>query len=542
MGFADSFNFITGGPTSNSKKNTRDARARASWEEEGGADRNAGFEAMFTDPAHPNYKGPGYEVYIGDDGRAHARLVDAEANAQWKNQATAPPAGPSVDVNATLDGLDLTQPAAPPQPRGPVDITATAAGAGLQSGFGNTPAITSRNRPVTAGMPQQATQTYLSGLDTSGFVGGAPAPGAPGAQAPTANRANIDPLLDGINSVQQKLLTLADETRGMSAAEAALHKASREADLRTAFSVEASQRGALGAARGARNRNDRALLERQAIGDASFVGQDAARTQALADVSQAGELATLRAGEEDADRRFKAEVLGKAADLGLNTAAVEVDLSRVNLDSATNWINNEFEKLKADGQLDLGYAQLDQQKAESILGFTKDMASLQFEYDKLSVEDQNATDALLMQKYGIDQQTMVALKQIKASTGMNWNQVLMGVIGAAGSGATAAIARTSDERLKTDIAEVDAGELEELLATVKAESWRYQDDDAHGVGTRGKRLGPMAQDLQRSKLGRSMVSEKPDGSLSVDAGFAGLAALSGVALVWDKLRALEEAV
>jgi hypothetical protein len=540
MGFADSFNFITGGPTSNTRDKNRDEAARTSWlEEQDGAERNAGFEAMFTDPAHPNYKGPGYEVYIGDDGRAHARLVDAEANAQWKNQATAPPAGPAVDVNATLDGLDLTQPAAPPPPRAPVDITATAAGAGLQSGFGNTPALTRQPRAVTGGLPQQATQTYLSGLDTSGFVGGAPAPGA---QAPTANRANIDPLLDGINSVQQKLLGLADETRGMSAAEAALHKASREADLRTAFSVEASQRGALGAARGARNRNDRALLERQAIGDSSFIGQEAARTQALTDVSQAGELATLRAGEEDADRRFKAEVLGKAADLGLNVAAVEVDLSKADLGSATNWLNNEFDKLKSDGQLELGYAQLDQQKTESILGFTKDMATLQFEYDKLSVEDQNATDALLMQKYGIDQQTMVALKQIKASTGMNWNQVLMGVIGAAGSGATAAIARTSDERLKTDIAEVDAGELEELLATVKAESWRYQDDDAHGVGTKGKRLGPMAQDLQRSKLGRSMVSEKPDGSLSVDAGFAGLAALSGVSLVWDKLRALEEAV
>jgi hypothetical protein len=197
--------------------------------------------------------------------------------------------------------------------------------------------------------------------------------------------------------------------------------------------------------------------------------------------------------------------------------------------------------LKQQGQLDLGYAQLDQQKAESVLGFTKDMAALQFEYDKLSVEDQNATDALLMQKYGIDQQTMVALKQIKAQTGLNWGQILTAVIGGAGSGATAAIAR-SDERLKSDIADVDPGELDELLETVKAETWDYRDEFADGGGLRGRRFGPMAQDLRKSKLGKAMVVEMPDGFLGVDTGRAGLAALSGVAHVHERLKALEEAL
>lgn len=538
MSFADSFNFITGSSTSNTKKATADARQRESWERAGGADINEKFKSRYTDPSNPNYQGPGWEVYIGDDGHATARMVDAEANAQWKNAATAPPAGPAVDVNATLDSLDLTQPAAPAAPRAPVDLAV--AGANIQSGYGSSPALTTTRRQVTGGAPTNATQTYLSGLDTSGFVGGS-APTAPGAQAPAANRERIDPLLDGINSVQQQLMNLGAETRGMSAAEAALHKAGREADLRTAFSVEASQRGALGAARGARNRGDRALLERQAVGDASFIGQEGARTQALADMEQSGQLAGLRATEEDADRRFRADVLGKAADLGLNTAALEIDISKADLGSATNWINNQFDQLKADGQLDLGYAQLDQAKTESILGFTKDMATLQYEYDKLTVEDQNATDALLMQKYGIDQQTMMALKQLKASQSMNWNQVLTSVIGGVGAGATAAITK-SDERLKQDIDDVDPGELEELLESVKAETWRYSDDDAHGLGTRGKRLGPMAQDLRKTKLGRSMVMEMPDGFLGVDSRRAGLAALSGVALVYDKLKALEEAV
>jgi Chaperone of endosialidase len=535
MGLGDSLSFITGGPTSNSKAKTANDRETKSWQANDGDARNDAFRSRYEDPSNPNYQGPGYEVYVGEDGHAHARMVDPDANTQWKNTVQNPV--PTGNVQAVTDqALDQLDPGTPAAPAAPVDPrtalgTAAARGIGAASGFG-TVAGTVAPRQATAAKPPD---DFLSRFDLGQGVGAAPA----GAEAPTVNREKIDPLLKGIDSVQQKLMGLADETRGMSPAEAALHKASREADLRTAFGVEQSQRAALGSARGSRNRNDRGLLERQAVGEAGFMGQEGARTQALQNAEQEGNLAQLRATEEDADRRFKADVLGKAADLGLNTAAIEVDLSKVDMGSATNWINNEFEKLKADGQLDLGYAQLDEQHAQSILGFTKDMAALQFEYDKLSTDDQNATDALLMQKYGIDQQTMVALKQIKASTGLNWGQILTSVIGGVGSGATAAIAHASDERLKEDIVSVDPAELDELMATVKGETWNYIDEGKHGGGTKGRRFGPMAQDLQKSKLGKAMVLEMPDGFLAVDSGRAGLAALSGLALIHERLKALE---
>jgi hypothetical protein len=442
MGFGDSLSFLTGNSTSNDKENRRVEREKARWEREAGssenaAARNAAFIDSYTNPDNPNYQGPGYEVYTHESGRAAARLVDADANAAWKlaKQNEAIPAGPSVDVDQTLDELDLTAPSGPPQ-REPY----TAAGAAKYLvGIDGGAAAQFKNPGYRApgGVSPQYSDRFASGqFDLPGAsTGGSGQP-----TAPETDRSKVDPLLDNINSVQQKLAALADETRGMSAAEAALHQASRQADLRAAFSAEQSQRGALGAARGARNRGDRALLERQAVGDASFIGQEAARTQAMQDVAQTGQLAQLRATEEDADRRFRADVLGKAADLGLNTAALEVDISKANLGSVTNLLNNQFDLLKQQGQLDLGYAQLDQQKAEAILGFTKDMATLQYEYDKLSVDDQNAADALLMQKYGIDQQTMVALKQIKEAGKMRWDQVLTAIIGGAGSGVTAGIA------------------------------------------------------------------------------------------------------
>lgn len=462
MGWSDSWDFITGKQTDNEKAAEKAARDRRQYdgqwespEQKAAAEDN--LRRRYTDPTHPDYQGPGWQL-TSDGGFLSAKLVDVQANEDWKlaksMAAGAPPANPNPPpeetINKTLDQVT-------PPKRAPVDVAqaiskSTAAPA-------NTFKAPSASKWGTVNHGQSIVDTYLGELDTSGFKtpaaaggGGAAAPKPkPGEAAPDIDRTRVDPLLTGITEVQQKLLALANETKGMSAAEAALHKASREADIRSQIATEASQRGALGAARSARNRGDRALLERQAIGEQAFIGQEAARNDALRQAEQEGNLSILRANEEDADRRFKADVLGKAAELGLNTAALEVDISKADLGSANNWINNEFDKLKQQGQLDLGYAQLDQAKTESILGFTKDMATIQYEYDKMSVEDQNAADALLMQKYGIDQQTFVALKQIKEAGKFRWDQVLTQFVGGAATGGTSAIASTllNDDKPKT---------------------------------------------------------------------------------------------
>src|SRR5690606_36225092 len=76
------------------------------------------------------------------------------------------------------------------------------------------------------------------------------------------------------------------------------------------------------------------------------------------------------------------------------------------------------------------------------------------------------------------------------------------------------------------------GELDEIgrdaIATIRQApgyTYRYTDPDAPGRAP-GLQAGPMAQDLEKTPLGASLVREAPDGTKMVDAGRAGLTALA----------------
>lgn len=492
------------------------------------------YRQSHTDPNSPDYLGPGYDYVQDQWGAGMVMSKDPrriEAQLSWERQKgiSGAPTNPNAPTDQILDQLGMGVNQATPGPIQPSTHRASV----------SQPMAADALSGLNQAAPRPGATAYAGTLDQTGLRGFsdrlAPPPTAPGENAPDIDRERIDTLLTGVGSVQQKLLNLADSADAPSAAEAALLKASREADIRSALATEQSQRAALGAARSARNRGDRALLERQAVGEAAFIGQEGARTDALRQAEQEGNLAILRANEADANRRFKADILGKAADLNLNTAALEVNIAEADLASATNLINQEFAQLGLDKQID-------QQQAEAILGFTQEMAALQFEYDKLAVDDQNETERLLMQKYGIDQQTMVSLKQIKEQGKFRWDQLLTGLVGGAATGGTTAVAThllKSDRRAKTNIRDTTPDELAELLATFKSQTFDYLDPR----DGRGRQFGGMAQDLQKSRLGRAMViDDHPSGALHVDGGRAGMAALSGLAFVHDRLAQLESAV
>lgn len=70
----------------------------------------------------------------------------------------------------------------------------------------------------------------------------------------------------------------------------------------------------------------------------------------------------------------------------------------------------------------------------------------------------------------------------------------------------------SDERLKTDIKPVDKKELAELRKTLKPYMFRYL-DERHG---KGNFVGVMAQDLEKSRLGRTLVVTNKQGYKQID--------------------------
>lgn len=79
-----------------------------------------------------------------------------------------------------------------------------------------------------------------------------------------------------------------------------------------------------------------------------------------------------------------------------------------------------------------------------------------------------------------------------------------------GQGITAGII-ASDRRLKTDVHRVSKEDLEELRRSIKPYMFKYA-SSKHGAG---QWVGVMAQDLEKSKLGRTVVVEK-DGVKMVD--------------------------
>lgn len=87
-----------------------------------------------------------------------------------------------------------------------------------------------------------------------------------------------------------------------------------------------------------------------------------------------------------------------------------------------------------------------------------------------------------------------------------------------GAGATVAAAgvKASDERLKTDIAPVNKDDLAEMKAALKAYSYKYK-DSKYGDG---EFIGIMAQDLEKSKLGKTLVVEDENGFKMIDLGRA----------------------
>ncbi|MES2342938.1 MAG: tail fiber domain-containing protein, partial [Pseudomonadota bacterium] len=110
---------------------------------------------------------------------------------------------------------------------------------------------------------------------------------------------------------------------------------------------------------------------------------------------------------------------------------------------------------------------------------------------------------------------------------INPNQIIQGTI--SGGASIGAAAATSDRRAKTDIEEVspkDAADFKKSLASMY--SYRYKDPGASGSAP-GDHFGPMAQDLEKSKIGRSLVITGPDGMKRIDTDRLVLALASTVA-------------
>lgn len=98
----------------------------------------------------------------------------------------------------------------------------------------------------------------------------------------------------------------------------------------------------------------------------------------------------------------------------------------------------------------------------------------------------------------------------------------------------------SDERVKKNV-EDGHDEAREFLDALRAKVFEYMDTSLPGA-SEGRKLGVMAQDMERSKLGRNAVVEGDDGVKYIDQREAFAAALAGMADMNDRLKGIEHAL
>lgn len=158
----------------------------------------------------------------------------------------------------------------------------------------------------------------------------------------------------------------------------------------------------------------------------------------------------------------------------------------------------------------------------------QDLNALDQQLRAMGMQDQTRL-AYLAQLTGMDAMQLQAYNQANAQSAPGH----IGPLIAAGGQVGAALAM-SDERVKEQIE--DAGdEVDQALESLLPKAYVYKDQSKHGTG---RRVGIMAQDLERSRAGSHVVTEVKDGK-AIDLSKATSLALASVARLHHRLRKIE---
>lgn len=243
------------------------------------------------------------------------------------------------------------------------------------------------------------------------------------------------------------------------------------------------------------------MLMQQAQGTRQGAGELAVQRQiGNANAAQTSQAQMARGANAALAQRTAART---KADIGVNGAGQAGIAQMQDQQAAQNQLGG---LLGTQRQQDIGMAQGNQQSA---------------------IQQQQLQLAALAQMLGVDKAALeqdLEKRKIEATD--------KGAIGGIMQGIGAMFA--SDERVKEHI--VDAGsDVDWMLDNLTPERYRYKDQEKHGAG---EFTGVLAQDLERSMSGRSLVVEV-DGVKHVDQNRAIQALLASVARLNERVRELE---
>lgn len=154
----------------------------------------------------------------------------------------------------------------------------------------------------------------------------------------------------------------------------------------------------------------------------------------------------------------------------------------------------------------------------------------------MAEQERRAADAFLQQtaagQRGIALQSAMGNQQADAAKANSERQMVSGMA----QGGMMALA--SDERAKENISpanDVAAG-VADFLKNLKPSKYEYK-DSKHGTG---EKVGIMAQDLEKSEIGKTMVDQAPDGTKIVDTNKAIGALLAATAEMHKEIKNLKK--
>ncbi len=429
---------------------------------------------------------------------------DAQTVAARQNQANQASATHTANINVNTRPTNAyVAPSATPQ-RSEYDIYSRSNSPNPAAAWGTTEDWARRN----AALPQ----TNPAGGAGAPVIQGASsaAPGQVGAPMASVDYSRYDQAAQGYDRAVNTFQSELDRLSGVD-------PFGNQAFLRKATDRAVGQAAGL-AAGGLSTATARAGNMRQAQGVQGQLAAQGIEQQAVQRNADENQAAQLRLGAAS----------GMANTLGAK-AANEVELAKLQ----TNTLQTNLDAMMKKYQVD---ATLNQQDVESLRQVALGYAQVDQNRYQTDKQYQESVDADLTKRYGIDSEKYIAMKQIAEKEHVSFGEFLQGAIGAA-SGVLGGIAMKSDRRAKFDVRDPDLRDLEDFLGRTKGKLYRYKQPTAPGQRA-GLNYGPMAQDLQKSKIGRTVVVEKADG-LYVDTGRLALADHAALAELAREVKALK---
>ncbi len=191
-----------------------------------------------------------------------------------------------------------------------------------------------------------------------------------------------------------------------------------------------------------------------------------------------------------------------AARGGLGSGSTLKELTKYSQGVASDEFNNVYNRFNADRD-----RRFNRLASLAGIGQTANAANQQAGQSYANAYGENVTGAA-------NAQAASAVAQANQRNAlMEMGSKAYGAKGGGGSGGSGGIS-FSDIRVKTNVEPVSKEDLNELKAHLKAYKFNYL--PGHGDGIDGDVIGVMAQDLEKSKLGKTLVYETPDGMKALD--------------------------